>query len=378
MTVSEIVGRASVEPLQIRLLGSFEILRGDEAIHAGGPKQRAVVAALALRANRSVSIEELTQALWGDDEHLDRRHSLQQHVSALRRLFGENGVADQVVINADGPGYRMNVARTAVDVFVFDALCKAAKVAITDGGLAKAEKLFSEALGLWSGDPLADFVSQDWFAVVGRALHEDRLVATEELMELRLSLGQHRTVVAELEGLVVSEPFRERLWAQLMLALYRSGRQADALAAYGRVRRTLVDELGVEPGKALRDLEAQILNQDSKLGVDALHPYPSGDGSTVVVSDERQSFIELPDGQQVHLTGGRLVVGRDPACAIRLDDTRVSRRHASVEVDEKGVWLFDLESTNGTMLNGNRIARCSLSDGDRLSFGGVEVVCHLR
>lgn len=367
---------SSPEPLVLGLLGPFAVTVGDRLIAAGGLKQRAVLASLALGANQLVPTPVIVEAVWGESDAIDRRHSLQQHVSSLRRVFSQAGVDDQVIIASDGPGYRMNVARTAVDVFAFDALRRAAKVALAEGDPNEAAAMLGQALGLWRGEALVDFIDQPWFTSRSRALTEDRLEATEELVEVRLALGHHGELIGELESLVAAEPFRERLWAQLMLALYRNERQADALAAFGRARAVLVEELGVEPGEKLRVLESRILAQDVSLLAPGIASRQPGASNTVVVDEGGRSFVELPDGQQVHLGGQPLVLGREPSCGARLNDSRVSRRHAVVESDGERFVLRDLDSTNGTMVNGNRVARVALSDGDCLSLGGVEVVFH--
>lgn len=363
-------------PLEIRLLGPFEVVAGDEVLPMGGPKQRAVFAALTLSANRLVPVSELGEALWGVDETIDRRHSLQQQMSSLRKVLSDAAVADQVTITSDGPGYRMAVARTAVDVFKFDALRTTARLSSQQGDATGAAQSLTEAIGLWRGEPLVDFVDREWFANHARSLAEDRVLATEELVEVRLALGEHRQLVSELEALVFSEPYRERLWAQLMLALYRSDRQAEALSAFARARTTLVDELGIEPGDALRRLESRILDQDPALKHAGEPSVSMGNQDTFHVGGDVVTYIQLPDGQQVHLGASSVLLGRGPSCHARLDDSRVSRRHAKIEPDADQYVVVDLDSTNGTSLNGNRVARATLSHGDVVSLGGVEVMFH--
>jgi DNA-binding SARP family transcriptional activator len=332
------------------------------------------LAAVALRANRLVATGELIDALWDLDATGGKRHSLQQHVSSLRRLMLDHGVSDQITIAAEGTGYRMTVARTAVDVFAFDALRGSAAVALGGGDPLKAAELLSEAIGYFRGEPLVDFVDLEWFAHQAHALSESRLVVTEELNDVRLALGHHRALVGELEALVAEEPYRERLWSQLMLALYRSDRQADALAAFAQARSALVEELGIEPGEALRSLEARVLAQDPGLMGEALTSQrTAGRSDTAVLDGGELVYLELPDGQQVHLGATPVTVGRAPSCAARLNDSRVSRQHAVVTTTGTRFELRDLDSTNGTYVNGNRIASKTLDHGDQLSFGGVGV-----
>jgi SARP family transcriptional regulator, regulator of embCAB operon len=368
---------AETRPLAIRVLGPFEVTAGPTVLSAGGPKQRAVLAAFALRPNRVVSTSELVEALWEPDAAGDKRHSLQQHVSTLRRFFADHGLDDQVAIAADGSGYRMSVERTVVDAFEFEALRMGAREALGQGRADEAAELLGQALSLWRGDPLADFADLEWFAAQARSLAEERLAATEDVMDVRLALGQHRDLVAELESLVAAEPFRERLWAQLMLALYRSDRQAEALAAFGRARAVLVEELGIEPGQVLRDLEARVLAHDDTLLSSSGPRSLTGPETVDFGSDEGaaqwRAFLELPDSQQVHLGPQPVTIGRRPDSTVRLNDNRVSRRHAVVEPVDGHFVVVDQESTNGTFVNGSRVVRHALDNGDELSFGGVTV-----
>lgn len=367
-------GVSGAHPISVRLLGPLEVTAGGRPLAMGGPKQRAVVAVLALSANRIVSITELASALWGEDEAVDRRHSLQQHVSSLRKLIADAGMTAEASIVADGPGYRMVIPAMAVDVGAFEALRATARKSLADGDAVGAVAHLRQAVDLWRGYALVDFVDQEWFTSRARALDEERLAATEELVEIRLALGQQRQLVGELESLVAAEPFRERLWAQLMLALYRSDRQAEALAAFARARTALVEELGIEPGEALRDLESRILAQDPDLHDVSEPSLPNAGGETIRVDGASRAYLELPGGQQVFLGIGPVVLGRAPDCEGRLDDGRVSRRHAGIEADGDHFVVVDLESTNGTLLNGNQVTRAAIADGDRISLGGVEVV----
>jgi SARP family transcriptional regulator, regulator of embCAB operon len=204
-------------------------------------------------------------------------------------------------------------------------------------------------------------------------LDENRLVALEALYVARLESGQSRELVAELEHLVVEHPFREGLRKQLMLALYRSGRQADALAAYQAARTALVEELGIEPGPELRELEQQVLAQSPSLdaapsrSIDVLgETFRAGERSPL-------GRIELPDGQAFLLIDGITLIGRDPAAGVRLVDNRVSRRHAQIDTRSGQPVLRDLASTNGTTLNGASVGEDVLRDGDVFAIGGVEL-----
>jgi len=225
----------------VRLLGPLEARVDDQLLNLGSPQQRTLVALLALRAGRPVELEAIEEALWTDLPPPSATKVIQTYVSRLRKLLGPD------TIRSAEKGYAL-AADVVVDVAEFRRL--------------SAEHHFSEALALWRGRALVDVPA---LAAEGRRLDELRASVSEEHIEARLARGEGPALVAELETLVAEHPTRERLLAQLVLALYRSGRQADALAAYRNGRRALVEGLGLEPGPALRELELQILHQDPAL-----------------------------------------------------------------------------------------------------------------
>jgi len=238
---------------RFRALGPLEVLDETGApIALGGQKQRAVLALLLLRANRVVSKETLIEALWGESPPRAAVTALQNSIVALRKVLGAD------VLETRPPGYRFVVDEDAVDLLQFERLVAAAR------GLEPAERAehLREALALWHGEPLGDLALEAFAAADVRRLEELRLTALEERIDADLACDRHAELVAELEGLVAREPLRERLRGQLMLALYRSGRQAEALHAYQDARRALVEELGLEPNPQLQELHAQILRQE--------------------------------------------------------------------------------------------------------------------
>jgi DNA-binding SARP family transcriptional activator len=238
---------------EIRLLGPLEVLADDgEPLPLGGQKQRAVLAALALRPGEVVSSEFLVNALWGEQPPRTATTSLQNSISALRKLLGPE------LLLTRPPGYVLAVPREEVDVGRFERLVATAR------GLPPAERgqTLREALDLWRGDPLADLVFEPFAAAEVLRLEELRLVALEDWIDAELACERAADLVPQLESLVSSHPLRERLRGQLMLALYHSGRQADALAAYQTARRALIDELGIEPSPQLQELQARILRQE--------------------------------------------------------------------------------------------------------------------
>lgn len=234
--------------MEFGILGPLEVTSGGQSLDLGGAKQRALLAVLLLHANEAVSQDRLIDALWEGDPPETAAKALQVYVSQLRKVVGR----DRIVTRP--PGYVIRIEPGELDLDRFERLC-------ADGG---RERLI-EALALWRGPPLADFAYDRFAQLEIVRLQERRLAALEERIESDLALGRHGELVAELERLVAANPLRERLRAQLMLALYRSGRQAEALQAYQATRRALVEELGIDPGRELRELHQQILNQDPVL-----------------------------------------------------------------------------------------------------------------
>ena len=232
-----------------------------EPIALGGQKRRALLAVLLLDASRVVSRDRLIDALWGDEPPDTARNTLQVYVSQLRKLLPEG------VLETAPAGYRLVVEANSVDLFEFIRLSEEGRTALGAGDPARAADTLRAALALWRGAPLADLSWEPFAQSEIVRLEELRLAALEERIDADLALGRHGQLVAELERLVAEQPMRERFRAQLMLALYRSGRQADALAVYQRARRTFVDELGIEPSDSLRRLERAVLAHDPSLDV---------------------------------------------------------------------------------------------------------------
>ena len=240
--------------MDVRLLGPVEVSLGGRALPLGATKQRAVLAMLALQPNAVVSVDRLVDGLWGEEPPASAAKMVQLYVSQLRRLLA----GEDAEILTRGRGYELRVAADAVDAVRFERL-------VARAGRAAADGEAREALGLWRGPALADVAEEPFAAAEIRRLDELRLRASELAVERELAQGRHAELLADLEQLVGEHPLRESLHAQRMLALYRAGRQADALEAYGAARRRLVDEIGVEPGQQLRELHARILRQDASL-----------------------------------------------------------------------------------------------------------------
>lgn len=241
--------------MQVRLLGPVDVEIDGAPRDVPGLRRKAVLAALALNHGEVLSTDRLLDIVWGPDAAA-RLNTLQSHVSYLRRVLGRAAIA------AQPPGYRLSLADDATDLMAAECLIeRAAK----DADLADSAAAFRAALALWRGRPLADLADLSWFGEQAQRLEQLQLTAVEGLARARLELGEHADLLPELEPLARQHPFQEHLQAHLMLALYRTGRQHDALAVYQRLSRLLDEELGISPSASLRDLHTAILRQDPAL-----------------------------------------------------------------------------------------------------------------
>ncbi len=263
--------------MDFRILGPLEVRDGSRPLALGGGRQRALLAILLLHRNEIVSTDRLIDELWGESPPLGARKTLRAYVSRLRRAIGASGARRQRpaaipsanpghgVLLTRGHGYVLEIEPGELDLNTFEWLVREGREAAETGNPTQAAILLREADSLWRGRPLADLEFEPFARVEVRRLEDLRLEAVEDRIDADLVLGRHATLCPELEALAAEHPVRERLHAQLMLALYRSGRQAEALEAYQRTRTRLSEELGLEPGHRLRSLQAQILNQDPSL-----------------------------------------------------------------------------------------------------------------
>lgn len=260
------------ERIEFLLLGPLEARHRQRPLRLGSIKHRMLLAKLLLHANQVVSTDELIDTVWGDDPPTTVRQSLQNHVAALRKaLDPEKSGAGAKLLITKHPGYQLDIHPDQVDLTRFEALAADGRQALADGDPTRAAQRLREALSLWRGAALTDVaaaasVTADglaWPELVG--IEELRVAAMETRIEADLALGRHHELVGELESLIGRYPLREQLHGQLMLALYRSGRQAESLNAYRDARHILVDELGIEPSTALQRLEQAILVQDPAL-----------------------------------------------------------------------------------------------------------------
>ncbi|MEO8437740.1 MAG: BTAD domain-containing putative transcriptional regulator [Chloroflexota bacterium] len=246
--------------MRYRLLGALEVESDDgRPVRIAAPKRRALLAALLLAGDRPSSADRLIESLWGVDPPPAAIESLQAHISRLR---GELGPGHLLTVPA---GYRMKLGDGDLDIRAFERSLAEGRDAVRSTRWPDASRILGEALELWRGPALADFTFEPFAQSEITRLEELRLSALEDRIDADLALGRHAALTAELGSLVAAEPSRERLWGQLMLALFRSGRQADALAAYRRLRAGLVEDLGIDPSSAITDLQIRILRQDPTL-----------------------------------------------------------------------------------------------------------------
>ncbi len=276
-------------PVRVSLLGPLRVDDEPGAIVLGAAKERSLLAALALSPGTVVSTESLIRALWGDLPPTAARKTLQTYVWNLRHALGAE------LITTEAPGYVLRVRRDDVDVVRFRSLVREGGAAARDGDTPGAQRRLREAVTLWRGEPFGGVASHTSLAAEAVRLTEEYLSAVEALVAADLAGGRHAELVGELEVLVSEHPFRERLWGHLMVALYRCGRQADALAAYQRARELLAAELGLEPGGELRRIEIAVLDHDPSI---VAPPLPATSRPDATVRSPVR-FAHTPDGVSI-------------------------------------------------------------------------------
>ena len=310
--------------MDFRILGPLEVADGDSLVALPGAKQRALLAILLLRVNEVVSADRLIDDLWGEQSPDSGRTALQVRISQLRKALGPAG---EVLITRP-PGYILKLDPQQFDLHRFERLVEEADAAAAAVAAAKLR----EALALWRGPPLADLSYESFAQAAIARLEELRLGVLEKRIEADLALGRHADLVAELEAFATEHPLREHVRAQLMLALYRCGRQADALAVYQAARRTLIEELGIEPSPPLRELQQAILRQDPSLEL-ARAPLP----------ERSLLVVPLTEARMAALLGLAAPLARRPPKELvlsRLIDDRLDLSAATAAVNEQRAHLL--------------------------------------
>jgi predicted ATPase/DNA-binding SARP family transcriptional activator len=326
--------------MEVRLFGELEAVQAGVAVPVRGAKQRALLAVLALHRGKPVSADHLIDVLWVDGEARNPANALQAQIGQLRRSLGSAAIVTSEA------GYGLAIGPDDVDVDRFEQLVATGRRLVEEGEVALGSTTLGEALGLRRGEPLAEFAYAG-FADVERAhLDELTVVAIEARAEADLVLGLHGQLVGELQASCREHPLRERLWELLIVALYRAGRQAEALRAYTEARSRLVDELGIEPGRALRELQARVLAQDPALTLPGSAPLRAASGPTATGNLRAQlsSFV----GREAELEqlcetvrSHRLVTLIGPGGAGK---TRLAVQTAAAlrEEHRDGAWLVEL------------------------------------
>jgi YVTN family beta-propeller protein len=335
-----------------RLLGPLEVTDGNRSIPLGEGRQRIVLVFLLLRRNEAVASDRLVDALWGEAPPPTAAKVLQNHVRQLRRALGDR---EGQRLQTRGHAYALRVEAGEVDLDRFEELVREGGEALERARPADAAAGLREALALWRGPPLADVAYEPFAQGEIARLEERRTVTLEQRIDADLALGRHAQVVGELEALVAEHPLRERLRAQLMVALYRCGRQADALDAYPRARRALLDELGVEPGPALRELQAAILRQDPELApAPGAWPRPlrssrrrvallAVGGALLLAAAIAATLVELGSGERPIRVESNSVAVIDPRRDAVVGRVSVGARPGDISAGAGGVWVANLD-----------------------------------
>jgi DNA-binding SARP family transcriptional activator len=276
--------------MEFRILGPLEVWDGPDPIRVGGPKVGALLAVLLLHPNEVVASDRLMDELWPDEERERAGAALRVNVSRLRKMLPAD------VLMTRPPGYLVRVEPGQLDLERFERLGGEGRILLDRGHAAEAADRLREALSLWRGPALAEFTYETFAQPAIARLEEIRLATVELRIDAEIALGRHDNVIAELDALITAHPFRERLRIQLMTALYRAGRQADALRAYRDARLALTEELGIEPTPALRELEGAILRHDPSLVLNDVSAAAAGhpaERSILLVADNPAGLVPL-------------------------------------------------------------------------------------
>jgi DNA-binding SARP family transcriptional activator/streptogramin lyase len=338
--------------MEFRILGPLEARAEGRTLELGGAKQRAVLSVLLLHANEVVPAERFVDELWGERPPASAAKLVQGYVSGLRRVLAEAGNGTTLVTRP--PGYLLRLDDGSLDAHEFERLLREAREVTRSGSFEQAADALRNALSLWRGPALAGVPLEGLAAHEAERLNELRLTAIEERIAADLALGHHAELIPELESLTAEHPLREQLRGQLMLVLYRSGRQAEALETYQHLRRSLVEELGIEPSRSLRDLEQAILRHDSTLDlprpvVDARKPRrrrkrlaAAAVAAFAVVAAVASGLLLRGDSAEATkplvLTGNSVVMV-DAATGTVVREVALGSRPTSIAVGEDAVWV---------------------------------------
>lgn len=371
---------ATGNELDFGVLGPLQLTINGTSVVLGTPKQRAVLAVLAINRNRTVSVESLINAAWDERPPPEARIGLQAYVSNLRKLLTREGVEGRAVMASAAPGYRLNVDEMSCDIGRFIAEKTAGVQAAAAAEFERASGHLSAALAEWRGAALEDLRDFEFARSFAVALTDDKLLVHTARAEAEMACGRAYAVIGELEALTAEHPYREPLWAQLINAYYVSDRQSDALHAYQRIKSALADDLGIDPTPALRELHERILRQEplhpkQTAQETAVHTMTSIDVRSLIGGQSAAARLTAASGQRYPLQLVTTRIGRHADNDIVLPDPSVSRHHAVIFEAGTNFCIVDLRSANGVRVRGERIRiPTTLYEGDHIRLGDQELI----
>lgn len=354
------------------VLGPLEMSVDGALVPVRTPKQRAVLAMLVINRNRPVGTDSLINAVWEESAPPGARASLHSYVSNLRKLLDSVGVDSGRVLVSAPPGYRLSVPDADCDLGRFIIEKNVSVQAAAAGNFEQASRHMSAALAEWRGPVLEDLRDFEFVNAYATALVEDKVTAHSARAEAEIACGRASAVISELESLTAEHPYREPLWAQLITAYYAAERQSEALDAYQRLKATLAEDLGIDPGPTVRALHEKILRQESldvkkAAKTTAVHQVNDIDMRTAVNATSAVATLRSPSGRAYPLLATATRIGRLSDNDIVLDDNNVSRHHAVIIDTGTSFVITDLRSANGIDVRGERIrGTATLGDGDAI------------
>jgi DNA-binding SARP family transcriptional activator len=365
--------------LDFGVLGPLQVSVNGQSMPLGTPKQSAVLALLLISRNRAVSRDSLIDAIWADSAQADAIHNLHVYVANLRKILGSAGVDPRAVLASARPGYQLNGPDAACDLGRFTTEKAAGVQAAAAGRFGLASDRLSAALAQWRGPVLDDVRECSFVEPFAAALLEEKVTVHALRAESEIACGRASSVIGELEALVGEHPYREPLWAQLITAYYLAERQTDALDAYRRLRSTLSEELGIDPGPTLRALHERILRQEP-LDVQQIARSDASDIATMLELHTTTTDASSSSNRaQLRDVAGRCYpletvvtgIGRRADNGVVIDDPKVSRYHATIIDTGASYVINDLRSGNGVAVGNQRIrGSATLTDGDVVSIAG--------
>ncbi|MCF6388166.1 FHA domain-containing protein [Mycobacterium sp. MBM] len=361
------------------VLGALQLCIDGTPVPLGTPKQRAVLAMLVMSRNRPVSSDALVGAAWEQFPPPEPKASLHSYISNLRKLISGGGCDGRMILASAPPGYRLTVTDDGCDLGRFVAAKNAGVQAAAAGQFEQASSHLCAALAQWRGPVLDDLRDFEFVGPFATALVEDKVVAHTAHAEAEIACNRGHAVIGTLESLVAEYPYREPLWAQLITAYYVSERQSDALDAYQRLRTTLAEDLGIDPGPTVRALSERILRQEpintrQAARTTAVHKINLG-MRTATDAQSAPAQLRSASGRVHPLRSAATRIGRLPDNDIVLDDVSVSRHHAVIIDTGTSYVITDLRSANGIEVAGQRIrGTATLTSGDRIRVCDHEFV----